>query len=147
MSGDGGLPNALVETKSLFSSASARVNAKRAVVIIQDKPTGLTVTQLQDITRPLVDEGVVVVGVGNANSVPLSDERALTIINEDAMIVYQNETAGSLSDRIVRRILKGKWLEFVSRTVIKITTKSMQQMLCVIVNLIADLLCSHLLLH
>jgi len=114
VSGSSVFREALNQVKNIFKSASARINAKKAVVIIQDKKTTLSVSELQEESKSLVNEGMVVVAVGIGNVITLNDERALTIRNEDAMIVYKNETAGSLSDRIVIRILKGKLINVLN---------------------------------
>jgi len=105
------LSDALDQVQVIFKSPKARPNARKAVVIIQDKKTGSTVSQLQSLARPLFDEGMIVVGVGIGNEVTLNDERALTIRKQDAFKVPTNEPTGSLGDKIVVRILKGKYTQ------------------------------------
>ncbi|KXJ15894.1 uncharacterized protein LOC110236767 [Exaiptasia diaphana] len=100
------LPDALDEVKLVFRSPSSRRNAKKVVIIIQDKKTGEAQSKLLDIVQPLFDEGIVVLGVGIGNEISLSDVQLLTIRREDGISVPDDERSGLLADKMAARLVR-----------------------------------------
>jgi hypothetical protein len=104
------LSEALTEAGNVLKGPKARPNAHKAIVIIQDKRTGATVTDLQNMVKPLYTAGVIVIASGIGSEVTKTDLRALTTRQEDAISVPNNEPEGALGDKIVVRILEGEYV-------------------------------------
>lgn len=102
------LSDALTEAANVLNGSKARPNARKAIVVIQDKSTGSSVSALQNMAKPLFSDGIIVIASGVGSEVPKEELRALTIRNEDAISVGNNEPEGALGDKIVVRILEGE---------------------------------------
>ncbi|XP_048588274.1 uncharacterized protein LOC125572190 [Nematostella vectensis] len=104
--GSSAITEALSLARTVLNDASARSNVGRGVAVIFDKATGKTVQQLQSASRPLHDEGIIVVASGVGPEVTKEEARAMTSRRNDATHVNDTYQPGPLGDHIVRRILK-----------------------------------------
>lgn len=102
------LHEALDEAQKILSNnTKQRPHSRKAIVVISDKSSGNNVETMKQATRPIHDEGIIVVA-SSVGSQPKRDElRAMTTRSDDVIQVTNNDTSGYLGDRIVARILKG----------------------------------------
>lgn len=107
LSGVSKLRDALDEVKVLFASPSSRPNAKKVVIIIQDKKTGNTASTLRNIVQPLFEEGIIISAAGIGSEISLSDVQPLTIRRQDAIFAPDSEKPGSLTDKMAKRLVRG----------------------------------------
>ena len=103
------LSDALTEAANVLNGSQARPNARKAIVVIQDKSTGSSVSTLQNMAKPLFADGIIMIASGIGSGVPKEELRALTTRNEDAISVANNEPQGALADGILVRILEGEF--------------------------------------
>ena len=102
------LPNALNEAKKILSDTSkVRPASRKAIVVISDKSSTKTNPELKTATKPIHDQGIIVVASSVGGDPKREELRAMTTRKDDVIEVTNSDTSGYLGDRIVARILKG----------------------------------------
>lgn len=108
LSGSNYLPNALKEAeKILTENPKRRQTSLKAIVVISDKSSGQTVSTLNNSSKPIHDQGIIVVASSVGGDPKRKELLAITTRSDDVIEVTDSDTSGYLGDRIVERILKG----------------------------------------
>lgn len=102
------LTNALAEAIRIFQERVGRPGAKKVLVIITDKNSGIPSSTLATVVRPLEDSGVLVISVAVGNFVDRSELIVISPNPMDVISVRLNTNPSVLAVRIMDRILRRK---------------------------------------
>ena len=103
------LDNALEEALREFEQPASRPNAKKILVVISDKKSGLSRSILTTAVRKLENKGVLVISVGIGSAVDRDEFKVLSPNPLDVIIVPVSEIPALLAVRIMERALRSKF--------------------------------------
>ena len=106
-SGGSNLIAALEEAKKVFESASARPDAWKVLVVITDKGSGSSVSDIEKAGKPLDEEGIKVIPVAVGSE---ADPSELEVTNPERFVITvpRTEEPKSLGQQIMEHVIRRK---------------------------------------
>jgi hypothetical protein len=104
---------ALEEATKVFQRAGVRPNAKKVLVVITDRRSGVSKGDIQIAAKPLSNAGIEVIPVAIGNEVSKDEIGAATDDKDNVIGVPTTETPESLAKKIMEKGLKRKILVFL----------------------------------
>lgn len=102
------LEGALKEAFRVFNERMGRPGAKKVLVVITDKNSGVSPSTLATAVRRLEEKGVLVISVGIGETVERSELKVISPNPMDVISVRLNVNPSVLAERIMDRILRRK---------------------------------------
>ena len=109
----GGRPDlvkALQKAKDVFELREVRPNAKKVLVVIMDNVSVANRKDLKEVVTVLVNESVLIIGVGVGSSVGKKDLEIITEEIRNIITVGLNKNPDELAKEIMAIILRSKFL-------------------------------------
>lgn len=101
---------ALEEANRVFKDPGVRPNAKKVLVIITDRRSGVSLDDIRTAAKPLSDGGIDVIPVAIGNEVRKNELEPCTTDEENVIAVPTTESPQSLADKIMEKSLKRMFL-------------------------------------
>ena len=100
------LDKALEEAKKLFTGAGVRGDARKVLVVITDKASGRSPSDIRDAAGELEDEQVHIVGVSIGEE---SDEEELESMNPSVVVSEKKDSyPEDVADSVMKAVLEGE---------------------------------------
>ena len=93
----------------MFQSPGVRPNAKKVLVIITDRRSGVSEDGIRTAAKPLSERGIDVIPVAIGNEVSKDELEPSTSNEENVIAVPTTESPESLAEKIMEKALKRKF--------------------------------------
>ncbi|KAK3755002.1 hypothetical protein QZH41_001981 [Actinostola sp. cb2023] len=125
------------EAKRIFQTKPTRDEARKAFVIVTDKPTSSSPSDIAKARRSLEDIGVTTIAVGVGDKVLLNDLRQYTVFKKN--VIFKPTISYDITENIVKRITRVPEIDMVF-TMTDGTTSSntVQQLMPNIIKALSD---------
>ena len=108
VNGGSSLGKALKEANRVFDGSGVRPNAVKVLVVITDKSSGMTESNIRTAVTPLEDKGVKIIPVAIGDEADPTELVPATSDNIGVITVPKSETTEGLAEEIMETIIKGK---------------------------------------
>ena len=108
VNGGSSLGKALKEANRVFDGSGVRPNAVKVLVVITDKSSGMTESNIRTAVTPLEDKGVKIIPVAIGDEADPTELVPATSDNIGVITVPKSVTTEGLAEEIMETIIKGK---------------------------------------